>query len=330
MSVVQNYILIDLTNKKAADRLGIAIYPVFMKGQLPMKLVPNLPKKVQYLTELAFSVERFLPWRCSFIGGRKGYNKDVLFVWLLIKKVLHWDYRTIGEMAGVCHSTLVRVNEYFLRNQVYEKVFRYLVRQAYHKGLIVGKKVALDSSFVATFTKQQEKGSGGWNGHKEKYGFKLHLLIDVQTSFPIAVIVGDGVTHDSQVAIPLLKKARPWLKKVGYVLADKGYDDSDIVEYIAKQLKAKAGIPLRTGWKNKRGKKSGNYEHWKTKAAGRTVKKSILKLRTEVERVFSRLKRPFHLGVEQTRGISAFTKNVFLTLISYMLNLFYSYDSCLL
>lgn len=45
------------------------------------------------------------------------------------------------------------------------------------------------------------------------------------------------------VAIPLLKKARPWLKKVGYVLADKGYDDTDIVEYIAKNLKAKAGIP---------------------------------------------------------------------------------------
>jgi len=133
--------------------------------------------------------------------------------------------------------------------------------------------------------------------------------------------------HDSQLAIPLLKKARPWLRKCGYVLADKGYDDTKIVEYISKNLHAKAGIPIRKGWKNKKGKKSGNFFNWKSKAVGRTVKKSILNKRNGIERVFSTLKRTFHLGKEKTRGITAFMKNVWLTLISFMLKKFYTEGS---
>lgn len=292
-----------------------------------MKLVPNLPKKVQFLTQLSLPFASFLPKKDRFEGGRIGYDKNFLFLWLLIKKTLNFDYRTIGEMAGVSHSTFIRANHFFLESKVYFKIFRHLVKFAYKNKIIEGKKVSLDSSFVQTFSKKQEVGSGGWNGHKEKYGFKLHLLIDANTSFPIALIVGDGVTHDSQVAIPLLKKARYWLKKVGYVLADKGYDDSDIVEYIAKRLGAKASIPMRKGWKNKHGKKSGNFNNWKSKAAGRTSKKSIYRLRSGIERCFSILKRVFHLGHEETRGFQSFMKNVWLTLISYMLSQLYAEGS---
>lgn len=289
-----------------------------------MIFVSNLPKKVQFLTQLSLPFSTFLSSTDRFEGGRIGYDKQFLFLWLLIKKILNWDYRTIADMAGVSHSTFVRANQSFLDSKVYFKVFRYLVKIAYKNGVIQGKKVSLDSSFVQTFSKYQEIGSGGWNGHKEKYGYKLHLLIDAHTSFPIALIVSDGVTHDSKVAIPLLRKAKPWLKKVGYVLADKGYDDSDLVDYIFKKLKAKASIPIRKGWKNKQGKNSGNYENWKSKSTGRTVKKSIYKLRSGIERCFSTLKRTYHLGKEETRGIQAFMKNVWLTLISFMLKKLYT------
>ncbi len=57
------------------------------------------------------------------------------------------------------------------------------------KGLIVGRFVALDSSFVETFSKKKELGSEGWNDFKKGYGFKLHLLIDCETKFTIALIV---------------------------------------------------------------------------------------------------------------------------------------------
>jgi hypothetical protein len=146
-------------------------------------------KKSIFLTTLSFSIQPFLPWKCTFGGGRKGHDKDRLFVWLLMKKMLHWDYRSIADMAGVSHSTLVRANEFFLTRDVYEKFFRHLVKTAYKNGLIQGKKISLDSAFVPTFSKKEERGSRGWNGKKETFGFKLHLLIDADTSFPIATFL---------------------------------------------------------------------------------------------------------------------------------------------
>lgn len=284
-----------------------------------LNITPKFPHKVQFLVGLTFPlIDKLLP-RKPFVGGRIGYDKQVLFVWLLIKKVMGWDYRTVSEMAGVCHTTLVRANDKFSMVGAYQKFLICLVKLAYKQGLIKGAKVALDSSFVKTYSTHEEDGSGGWNGHKEAIGFKLHALIDATTGCLIALIIGDGVTHDSQVAIPLLKKARPWLKRVGYVLADKGYDDTDIVEYIAKSLHAKAGIPIREMPKNKKGKKKGNFLNWKLKTKGRTVKKSILNLRTEVERFFSYLKRVCRLGKDATRGIKRFVDNTYLACIFYML-----------
>lgn len=286
---------------------------------LLLNITPKFPSKVQFLLGLTFPLIDKLYPRKPFIGGRIGYDKQILFVWLLIKKVMGWDYRMAGDMAGICHTTLVRANGKFSQAKVYQQFLIYLVKQAYKAGLIRGKKVALDSSFVKTYSSKEEDGSGGWNGHKEAIGFKLHALIDAHTGVLIALIIGDGVTHDSQVAIPLLKKARPWLRKVGYVLADKGYDDTDIIEYIAKSLHAKAGIPIREMPKDKKGKKKGNFLNWRLKAKGRTVKKSILNLRTEVERFFSYLKRVLKLGKDATRGIKRFVDNTYLACIFYML-----------
>lgn len=288
-----------------------------------MILVPKLPKKVQFLAELSFPlIDTLLP-RKPFIGGRIGYAKDQLFGWLLIKKITNWGYRAVAEMAGYSHSTLVRANARFVAHHIYERLVKRLVMVAYKQRLIQGKRVAIDSSFVRTFSKRREYGSGGWNGKKEAYGFKLHALVDVQTGLPIALIVGNGLTHDSQLAIPLLKKARPWLKKVGYVLADKGYDSSDIVLFIAKQLKAKAGIPIKKTRTTRVGTRTGTFLNWKLKARGRTFKKSIYNLRSEVERFFSHLKRTYHLGHEETRGVSAFLGNAYLACICLMLTKLY-------
>ena len=293
-----------------------------------MILVPKVPRKVQYLLKFSVPLVRELTVKTpneQFNGGRPGYDKEFLFSWLLVKKIMNWDYRTVADMAGVSHPTLMRANNLFLLRKIYHKLFIHLVKTAYRNGLIKGTHVALDSSFVKTFSGGQEDGSRGWNGFKESFGFKLHLLIDTTTQFPIALIIGDGLTNDGQFAVPLLKRARPWLKKVGYVLADKGYDDMDIVTYIFKRLKAKAGIPMRKKSKLAKGKKNryGNYKNWKLKSAGRSLKHSILNRRSSVERVFSSLKRTYHLGKEEVRGIISFAKQVYLSLICYMLKLFY-------
>jgi hypothetical protein len=290
-----------------------------------MTLVPQMPQKVQYLLKFSFPLVKSLCEKSlseKFVGGRKGYDKEVLFGWLLIKKVTNWDYRTIASMAGVSHPTLLRANDLFLRKKVYEKVFVSLVKQAYKGGLIHGKFVAMDSSFVHTFSKKGELGSEGWNGFKESFGFKLHLLIDAETKFPIALCITNGVAADCTLAVPLLKKARAWLKRTGYVLADKGYDDFELVNWIVKELGAKAAIPMK---KHKRGKNytwEGAWRNFQQKAKGRSIKKSIYNRRTSIERSFSVLKRTYFLGKEETRGILNFAKNAYLSLICYMLKLF--------
>ena len=293
-----------------------------------MNITPNLPQKVQFLEGFSFPFIQTLLKKSSteaFLGGRPGYSKEILLFWLLVKKVTNWDFRTIASMAGMSHPTLIRANQLFITKGIYQKLFVYLVRLAWKQGLIKGKFVAMDSSFVKTFSGRQELGSEGFNGHKMAYGFKLHLLIDAQTNMPLALIIGNGLAHDGTLAVPLLKKARPWLKRCGYVLGDKGYDDMDIVNWIVKSLEAKAGIPIRK--KDMRAKlkklRYGNLLNWRLKAKGRTFKKSILSRRTSVERIFSSLKRVYHLGHEEMRGILNFAKNVYLALISYILKRFY-------
>lgn len=290
-----------------------------------MNSLNHTPKKIKFLLEFSFpTINKIFP-REKFIGGRIGYPKDLIFKWLLVKKTTNWDFRTIEELSGISHQTLIRRNHQFLIKDVYRKFFVSLVRKAVRIGLIIGKKVAMDSTFVPTFSRHKESGSGGWNGYKEKFGFKAHVLIDAKTKFPVALIITDGVKSDNPVAIPLLKKAKPYLKNCGYVLADKGYDDANIVNFIVKTFGAKAGIPMRKKSKLAKGKinRYGNLLNWRFLAKGRTFKKSIYKYRTEIERFFSTIKRKFYLGKEFTRGIEAFAKNAYLALISYCLREFY-------
>jgi len=285
----------------------------------------HLPKKVKFIMELRISlIDKLFP-RKGFIGGRIGYSKELIFKWLLVKKVTNWDYRSLSEMAGISYQTLSRRNKQFQEKNIYQTFFLHLVKKAVSLGLIKGEKVAIDSSFVSTHSSKEEIGSLGFNGYKKAYGFKLHALIDVTTKFPIALVITNGLMSDGKLAIPLMKRAGRYLKKHGYILADKAYDDTDIIAWIMKRLNSKAGIPMRKKNKLAKGKKNryGNLANWKLKAVGRTFKHSILNLRTEIERFFASIKRRFHLGKEQTRGIEAFTRNAYLSLISYCLNKFY-------
>src|SRR5579863_7260236 len=113
-----------------------------------MLLVPQMPEKVQYLLKYSFPLVKKLCGKTlseQFVGGRPGYDKEVLFGWLLIKKVTNWDYRTIASMAGVSHPTLMRANKLFLEKRVYEHILTDLVKKAYREDLIKGRYVAMDS-----------------------------------------------------------------------------------------------------------------------------------------------------------------------------------------
>ncbi len=85
----------------------------------------------------------------KFVGGRNGYQKSFLFKLLLIKKVMNWSMRTVSGMGGVSHSTLLRVNEYFLRKKVYEKYFEGLVGKGLKENQFKGTQCRLGQQFCA-------------------------------------------------------------------------------------------------------------------------------------------------------------------------------------
>jgi len=66
-----------------------------------INITPNWPKKVQFLLSFDFPLIDQLVPRKEFVGGRIGYSKQELFFWLLIKKILGLDYRTVSEMAAI-------------------------------------------------------------------------------------------------------------------------------------------------------------------------------------------------------------------------------------
>jgi len=75
-----------------------------------MLVLKHLPQKVKFMMELSFPLINNLYPREGFVGGRIGYAKDLVFKWLLVKKITNWDYRSVAEVSGISHPTLVRRN----------------------------------------------------------------------------------------------------------------------------------------------------------------------------------------------------------------------------
>jgi hypothetical protein len=270
-----------------------------------MRILTHCPQRVKYLLRFSSPFLKRLVRKKKF--GRHGYDWQKLFQYLLVKQACNLTYRDLEAATGIDHSTFAKARKEFAQREVFLKFFRHLVKQLIRTKQITCEYVAIDGSFVQTYSKKEEKGSAYW-GKTEAHGFKLHALVDTQTQIPVAIVITDGKRHDSQMLIPLCKKLTGYHLSPSYVIADKAYDSDDLVFFIAKKLGALASIPIRA-----RQKQRGL--NLTTKEQGRTNDKVIYRKRTSVERVFSYLKGNYHLGKEKMRGITNFLINVFLSAI---------------
>jgi len=277
-----------------------------------MHILTHCPARVQYILKFSSPFLRRLVRKKKF--GRHGHDHSLVFKYLLVKQACSLTYRDLEEATGIDNSTFVKVRKSFQERGVYLKFFRYLVKRLVKLGHLKAEYVAIDGSFVQTYSKKSEEGSAYW-GKLEEHGFKLHALVDAASELPIALVVTDGKAHDSKLLIPLCKKLSSYHLKPNYIIADKAYDSDDLVSFITKKLSALASIPIRSKHKQVR----LNLE---TKSAGRSQDKAIYRRRTAVERIFSYLKGRFYLGKEKTRGITNFFINVFLSSICLLLEKF--------
>lgn len=78
------------------------------------------------------------------------------------------------------------------------------------------------------------------------YGYKVHLIIDVATELPVAIIITSGNRYDGYELKPRLKKVQQHVPTaIKAVLADKGYDAGYNYLTIVEDFGALPLIPKR-------------------------------------------------------------------------------------
>lgn len=193
-----------------------------------MRILTRCPKRVKYLLKFSSPFLTRLVRKKKF--GRHGYDWTLIFKYFLVKQACSLTYRDLEEATGIHNSTFVKARRIFAQKQVFLKFFRHLVKTLVTRGLLSAEYLAIDGSFVETYSKRKENGSAYW-GKTEAHGFKLHALVDAASELPVAIVITDGKVHDSQLLIPLCKKLESYKLKPSYVIADKAYDSDDLVSF---------------------------------------------------------------------------------------------------
>lgn len=234
--------------------------------------------------------------------GRRGHDKVTMVLWLMYKKLHGCSYRDLESMSGIDYTTFIKFNTRLKKVLWFPKLFERLVGKVLaSRGIL---NLILDSSFVETYSKHDEEGSG-YSGYKEKNGYKTHEIIDFKTRLPLFQMVSAGNVADITAGEQLVERAPPTLHVRSFG-ADKGYDSEYFVHRIRTKWKnVRVAIPVR--------KKPGDDGR---NRAGRAKERScdprLYRKRTEIERHYSRKKRVFHLGEEHTRTLENFRANAFL------------------
>ena len=241
--------------------------------------------------------------------GRKGYDKIYMFSWLMYKQLMGCTYRDLESMTGIDYSTFIKFRRRLSTQGWFSDTFSVL--SSFVGKYLNGISLILDSSFVETYSKHQETGSG-YSGYKEKNGYKLHQFIDYQSRLPLLQSVSAGNIADINGGYHLLERAPPdW--NVRTFAADKGYDSEYFVNSIIEKWDSKVAIPMRNF------KYGGSDLNRTIRGAQRSRSIKLYRQRTEIERYFSRKKNVFNLGEEKTRHLENFRDNCHFTAIMEIL-----------
>jgi len=144
--------------------------------------------------------------------------------------------QTAIEMPDpIDHTTICRafnaVSEDLLKG-----LFHQLVLKLHEKGLIRGRFLAVDGTHIYAYCntrkntdKHPVEGATWGHHHGSFYGYKVHILIDVDSEMPIAMVFSTGEDHDSLHFEPLFEgfEEKYNFEEVIAVLADSAYDSKN-------------------------------------------------------------------------------------------------------
>ncbi|AEG34774.1 transposase IS4 family protein (plasmid) [Thermus thermophilus SG0.5JP17-16] len=140
------------------------------------------------------------------------------------------------------------------------------------------------------------------------YGYKLHLLLDLDTGEVLALSVTPAHRHDGPVGLALVRGMAPLEgEKPSLLLADSAYD----AEVLFEAAEGK-GLLLLSGHNRRRGKPRGKRRKSNLRRLQRGAYRGLYRRRWELETVVGLLKGPLGLEacVGRVRGLEAVIRQV--------------------
>lgn len=159
-----------------------------------------------------------------------------------------------------------------------EEMFDQLVQQIGEVLPDFGKHLAMDSKAIASFAKRKNKkgtpdgrrdidadyGKKEYRGVHEDgtlwekivkwFGYKLHLIVDATYELPVMFSVTKASVSDIKEGRELLSRMEQrqpcLLQKAETLVADRGYDDTQLIQTCWDEYQIKPVIDIRNMWKN--------------------------------------------------------------------------------
>jgi transposase len=115
--------------------------------------------------------------------------------------------------------------------ETFEQLFQVVVQQLLDEGFLNLHIIAQDGSILEGNLDDSEAG-WGWDHIKEKYiyGYKIHVIVDVNTELPVTLSVTKAGVHDSKEFHRLYTKVKSYNTRfpTRFYIGDKAFDSSSI------------------------------------------------------------------------------------------------------
>ena len=121
--------------------------------------------------------------------------------------------------------------------QTFEQLFQSVVQQLIDEGFLNLHTVAQDGSILEG-NRDDKEGGWGWDHIDEEYvyGYKIHVIVDVNTELPVALSVTRAGTHDSKEFQRLYSDIKSYNTcfPTRFYTGDKAFDSSSIRKTLFK------------------------------------------------------------------------------------------------
>ncbi len=191
---------------------------------------------------------------CGFSMTRKNRVPPAWVYTRFLKKLLNYE-EEIGEIFNILVKDLMELlPDFGTRLAVDGKALNTFANPGKETERESDGRRDTDANWGKKTYKGKKADGSLWKTVKKWFGYKLHLVVDSDFELPVAY----EVTKASGAEIPQAKKLVEHmdrnipglLERCEYLSADKGYDDTDLIQALWKNHGVKPVIDIRNMWQD--------------------------------------------------------------------------------